>query len=183
MAEDQKPTTLETVSLETRAEHLEHQINEVIKDRDEWRQIAKEATKNVKLITDQGSAPKNNDNIAIIAAGTFALGLFVTAIYFMTQQNEPVTITPEPVTETQPKTSEPITSPEQLAEDAGIDFSNAAHLSQLRPDDPVLHCAQGHRIVRAAVRLTGISVGCDGVTEYFAKPGTDWPHGRLQPFR
>ena len=136
MAEDQKPTTLETVSLETSAEHLEHQINEVIKDRDEWRQIAKEATKNVKLITDQGSAPKNNDNIAIIAAGTFALGLFVTAIYFMTQQNEPVTITPEPVTETQPKTSEPITSPEQLAEDAVIDFSNLVALPMEGTEQP-----------------------------------------------
>ena len=66
---------------------------------------------------------------------------------------------------------------------AGIDLGNAAHLRQLRPDDPVLNCAQGHRIVRAAVRLAGIFVGCDGITEYFAKPGTDRPHGRFKPFR
>ena len=55
----------------------------------------KEATGNVKLITNQMAAPKNNDNIAIFIAGTFALGLLATAMYFMTQRNEPVTITPE----------------------------------------------------------------------------------------
>jgi len=60
----------------------------------------KEATGNVKLITNQMAAPKNNDNIAIFIAGTFALGLLATAMYFMTQRNEPVTITPEPVAET-----------------------------------------------------------------------------------
>jgi len=42
------------------------------------------------------------------------LGLLTTAMYFMTQRNEPVTVTPEPVAETL----------EQLSEDAGIDFSN-----------------------------------------------------------
>ena len=78
----------------------------------------------IRLIINQAAAPKNNDNIAIFIAGAFALGLLVTAMYFMTQQNQPVTITPEPVTETQPKTPEPITSLEQLSEDAGIDFSN-----------------------------------------------------------
>jgi len=94
MTEDQKPTTSDTVSLETRAEHLEQQLNDVIKDRDEWREIAKEATSNVKLITNQAAAPKNNDNIAIFIAGAFALGLLATAMYFMAQRNEPVTVTP-----------------------------------------------------------------------------------------
>ena len=73
---------------------------------------------------EQEITTKNNDNIAIFIAGAFALGLLTTAMYFMTQRNQPVTITPEPVTETQPKTPEPITSLEQLSEDAGIDFSN-----------------------------------------------------------
>lgn len=111
-------------ALETQLAVTREQLADTARDRDEWREIAKEATSNVKLITNQGPAPKNNDNIAIFVAGAFALGLLVTAMYFMTQQNEPVTITPEPVTETQPKTPEPITSLEQLSEDAGIDFSN-----------------------------------------------------------
>ena len=111
-------------ALETQLAVTREQLADTARDRDEWREIAKEATSNVKLITNQGPAPKNNDNIAIFVAGAFALGLLVTAMYFMTQQNEPVTITPEPVTETKPKTPEPITSLEQLSEDAGIDFSN-----------------------------------------------------------
>ena len=126
-----QPDSAVQTTLQARVDGLEsqlavtrEQLADTSKDRDEWREIAKEATSNVKLITNQGSAPKNNDNIAIFVAGAFALGLLVTAMYFMTQQNQPVTITPEPVTETQPKTPEPITSLEQLSEDAGIDFSN-----------------------------------------------------------
>ena len=126
-----QPDSAVQTTLQARVDGLEsqlavtrEQLADTSKDRDEWREIAKEATSNVKLITNQGSAPKNNDNIAIFVAGAFALGLLITAMYFMTQQNQPVTITPEPVTETQPKTPEPITSLEQLSEDAGIDFSN-----------------------------------------------------------
>ena len=63
---------------------------------------------------EQEITTKNNDNIAIFIAEAFALGLLTTAMYFMTQRNEPVTVTPEPVAETL----------EQLSEDAGIDFSN-----------------------------------------------------------
>jgi len=100
-------------ALETQLAVTREQLADTARDRDEWREIAKEATSNVKLITNQGPAPKNNDNIAIFVAGAFALGLLVTAMYFMTQQNQPVTITPEP-----------ITSLKQLSEDAGIDFSN-----------------------------------------------------------
>ena len=126
-----QPDAAVQATLQARVDGLEsqlavtrEQLADTARDRDEWREIAKEATSNVKLITNQESAPKNNDNIAIFVAGAFALGLLVTAMYFMTQQNEPVTITPEPVTETKPKTPEPITSLEQLSEDAGIDFSN-----------------------------------------------------------
>ena len=111
-------------ALETQLAVTREQLADTARDRDEWREIAKEATSNVKLITNQGSAPKNNDNIAIFVAGAFALGLLVTAMYFMTQQSEPVTITPEPVTETQPKTPKPITSLEQLVEETGIDFND-----------------------------------------------------------
>ena len=111
-------------ALETQLAVTREQLADTARDRDEWREIAKEATSNVKLITNQGPAPKNNDNIAIFVAGAFALGLLVTAMYFMTQQGEPVTITPEPVTETQPKTPKPITSLEQLVEETGIDFND-----------------------------------------------------------
>ena len=126
-----QPDAAVQATLQARVDGLEsqlavtrEQLADTARDRDEWREIAKEATSNVKLITNQESAPKNNDNIAIFVAGAFALGLLVTAMYFMTQQNQSVTITPEPVTETKPKTPEPITSLEQLSEDAGIDFSN-----------------------------------------------------------
>jgi len=111
-------------ALETQLAVTREQLADTARDRDEWREIAKEATSNVKLITNQGPVPKNNDNIAIFVAGAFALGLLVTAMYFMTQQGEPVTITPEPVTETQPKTPKPITSLEQLVEETGIDFND-----------------------------------------------------------
>ncbi len=126
-----QPDAAVQATLQARVDGLEsqlavtrEQLADTARDRDEWREIAKEATSNVKLITNQESAPKNNDNIAIFVAGAFALGLLVTAMYFMTQQGEPVTITPEPVTETQPKTPKPITSFEQFVEETGIDFND-----------------------------------------------------------
>jgi len=100
--------------LESQLAVTREQLADTSKDRDEWREIAKEATSNVKLITNQGSAPKNNDNIAIFVAGAFALGLLVTAMYFMTQQNQPVTITPESVAET------------PLLPDGSIDYATLA---------------------------------------------------------
>jgi len=57
------------------------------------------------LITDQGSAPTNNDNIAIIAAGTFALGLLTTAMYFMMLRDD---VTPSDVTLTHENTPSPM---------------------------------------------------------------------------
>ena len=68
----------------------------------------------IRLIINQAAAPKNNDNIAIFIAGAFALGLLVTAMYFMTQQNQPVTITPESVAET------------PLLPDGSIDYATLA---------------------------------------------------------
>ena len=90
-----QPDSAVQTTLQARVDGLEsqlavtrEQLADTSKDRDEWREIAKEATSNVKLITNQGSAPKNNDNIAIFIAGAFALGLLTTAIYFMVLRND-----------------------------------------------------------------------------------------------
>lgn len=74
--------------LESQLAVTREQLSDTSKDRDEWRDIAKEATSNVKLITDRRSTPRNNDNIAIFIAGSFAVGLLATAIYFMTLRND-----------------------------------------------------------------------------------------------
>ena len=101
-----QPDSAVQTTLQARVDGLEsqlavtrEQLADTSKDRDEWREIAKEATSNVKLITNQGSAPKNNDNIAIFIAGAFALGLLTTAIYFMVLRNDvtPSDAQPEPV--------------------------------------------------------------------------------------
>jgi hypothetical protein len=104
MAEDQKPTSSETVSLETRAEHLEQQLNDVIKDRDKWREIAKEATSNVKLIINQAAAPKNNDNMMIFIAVAFVVGIGVA--YMMLRDD----VTPSDVTVTPKNSPSPLVS-------------------------------------------------------------------------
>ena len=90
-----QPDSAVQTTLQARVDGLEsqlavtrEQLADTSKDRDEWREIAKEATSNVKLITNQAAAPKNNDNIAIFIAGAFALGLLTTAIYFMVLRND-----------------------------------------------------------------------------------------------
>ena len=91
----------------------------------------------IRLIINQAAAPKNNDNMMLFIAGAFALGLLVTAMYFMAQRNEPVTVTPsDAMTLPAPmatQTEEPVAETlEQLSEDAGIDFSNlvAVHVEE-----------------------------------------------------
>ena len=90
-----QPDSAVQTTLQARVDGLEsqlavtrEQLADTSKDRDEWREIAKEATSNVKLITNQAAAPKNNDNIAIFIAGAFALGLLTTVIYFMVLRND-----------------------------------------------------------------------------------------------
>ncbi|MDC1102402.1 hypothetical protein OAS69_06465 [Pseudomonadales bacterium] len=90
-----QPDSAVQTTLQARVDGLESQVAvtreqlaDTSKDRDKWREIAKEATSNVKLITNQAAAPKNNDNIAIFIAGAFALGLLTTAIYFMVLRND-----------------------------------------------------------------------------------------------
>ena len=92
-------------ALESQLAVTREQLADTSKDRDEWREIAKEATSNVKLITNQGSAPKNNDNIAIFIAGAFALGLLTTAIYFMVLRNDVTPSDAMPLPEPLPEVS------------------------------------------------------------------------------
>jgi hypothetical protein len=109
-----QPDSAVQTTLQARVDGLEsqlavtrEQLADTSKDRDEWREIAKEATSNVKLITNQTAAPKNNDNIAIFIAGAFALGLLTTAIYFMVLRND---VTPSDVTVTPKNTPSPLLS-------------------------------------------------------------------------
>ena len=110
-------------ALESQLAVTREQLADTSKDRDEWREIAKEATSNVKLITNQGSAPKSNDNMMIFVAVAFVVGIGVAYMMLrndvtpsnaMTLPAPMATQTEEPVAETL----------EQLSEDAGIDFSN-----------------------------------------------------------
>ena len=92
-----QPDSAVQTTLQARVDGLEsqlavtrEQLADTSKDHDEWREVAKEATSNVKLITNQAAVPKNNDNIAIFIAGAFALGLLTTAIYFMVVELHPI---------------------------------------------------------------------------------------------
>ncbi|MDA8912729.1 hypothetical protein N9I66_07400 [Pseudomonadales bacterium] len=107
-----QPDSAVQTTLQARVDGLEsqlavtrEQLADTSKDRDEWREIAKEATSNVKLITNQAAAPKNNDNIAIFIAGAFALGLLTTAIYFMVLRNDVTPSDAAPLTEPLPEVS------------------------------------------------------------------------------
>ena len=64
--------------LESQLAVTREQLADTSKDRDEWRDIAKEATSNVKLITDQRSTPRNNDNMMIFIGLAFLIGIGVT---------------------------------------------------------------------------------------------------------
>ena len=79
-----QPDSAVQTTLQARVDGLEsqlavtrEQLADTSKDRDEWRDIAKEATSNVKLITNQGSAPKSNDNMMIFVAVAFVVGIGV----------------------------------------------------------------------------------------------------------
>ena len=79
-----QPDSAVQTTLQARVDGLEsqlavtrEQLADTSKDRDEWREVAKEATSNVKLITNQGSAPKSNDNMMIFVAVAFVVGIGV----------------------------------------------------------------------------------------------------------
>ena len=79
-----QPDSAVQTTLQARVDGLEsqlavtrEQLADTSKDRDEWREVAKEATSNVKLITNQSSAPKSNDNMMIFVAVAFVVGIGV----------------------------------------------------------------------------------------------------------
>jgi len=79
-----QPDSAVQTTLQARVDGLEsqlavtrEQLADTSKDRDEWREVAKEATSNVKLITNQGSAAKSNDNMMIFIAVAFVVGIGV----------------------------------------------------------------------------------------------------------
>jgi hypothetical protein len=91
--------------LESQLAVTREQLADTSKDRDEWRDIAKEATSNVKLITDQRSTPRNNDNMMIFIGLAFLIGIGVT---YMMLRNDvtpraPVDTGYPPPMETQPE--------------------------------------------------------------------------------
>jgi hypothetical protein len=136
-------------ALESQLAVTREQLSDTAKDRDEWREIAKEATSNVKLITNQGGTAKSNDNMIIFIAVAFILGL---GLAYMMLRNDvtPKNSSGDPMSYYEGRIdqirvqegSEPIgrptkdtdvlvepdpeeeTSLDQLSEDAGIDFSN-----------------------------------------------------------
>jgi len=80
-----QPDSAVQTTLQARVDGLEsqlavtrEQLADTAKDRDEWRDIAKEATSNVKLITNQGGGDKNNDNLMAFAAVAFVVGIGLT---------------------------------------------------------------------------------------------------------
>ena len=107
-----QPDAAVQTTLQARVDGLEsqlavtrEQLADTSKDRDEWRDIAKEATSNVKLITDQRSTPRNNDNMMIFIGLAFLIGIGVT---YMMLRNDvtpraPVDIGYPPPMEAQPE--------------------------------------------------------------------------------
>jgi len=97
------PDSAVQTTLQARVDGLEsqlavtrEQLSDTSKDRDEWREVAKEATSNFKLITNQGSAPKSNDNMMIFVAVAFVVGIGV--VYMMLRNDvTPSDAQPEPV--------------------------------------------------------------------------------------
>lgn len=77
-----QPDSAVQTTLQARVDGLEsqlavtrEQLADTSKDRDEWREIAKEATSNVKLITNQSGTAKSNDNMIIFIGVAFIVGL------------------------------------------------------------------------------------------------------------
>ena len=106
-----QPDSAVQTTLQARVDGLEsqlavtrEQLADTSKDRDEWRDIAKEATSNVKLITNQGSALKSNDNMMIFIAVAFVVGIGVA--YMMLRDD----VTPSDVTVTPKNTPSPLLS-------------------------------------------------------------------------
>tara|TARA_R110002167_G_scaffold319783_2_gene525576 strand:+ start:471 stop:971 length:501 start_codon:yes stop_codon:yes gene_type:complete len=97
-----KPDAATQSTLQARVDILEsqlavtrEQLSDASTDRDEWRDIAKEATSNVKLITDQRTSPSSNNNTMIFIGLAFLVGIGITYMMLRDVVTEPL---PEPPT-------------------------------------------------------------------------------------
>jgi len=98
-----QPDAAVQTTLQARVDGLEsqlavtrEQLADTNKDRDEWRDIAKEATSNVKLITDQRSTPRSNENMMIFIGLAFLVGIGVTYMMLRNDVTAEMPL-PEPV--------------------------------------------------------------------------------------
>lgn len=104
-----QPDSAVQTTLQARVDGLEsqlavtrEQLADTSKDRDEWREIAKEATSNVKLITNQGSTAKSNDNMIIFIGVAFIVGL---GLAYMMLRNDVTPSDAIPLPEPSPEVS------------------------------------------------------------------------------
>jgi hypothetical protein len=77
-------------ALESQLAVTREQLSDTARDRDEWREIAKEATSNVKLITNQGGTAKSNDNMIIFIGVAFIVGLGLAYMMLRDDMSRPV---------------------------------------------------------------------------------------------
>ena len=135
---------------------LEQQLNDVIKDRDEWREIAKEATSNVKMITNQGGTAKSNDNMIIFIGVAFILGL---GLAYMMLRND---VTPSDAMPLPAPVSIQSTEPETTPEPEQADVTTENVIDRLglgggRVTDPELI----NRLNRARAEKKAAEQGAD----------------------
>jgi len=145
-----QPDSAVQTTLQARVDGLEsqlavtrEQLADTSKDRDEWREVAKEATSNVKLITNQGSAAKSNDNMMIFIAVAFVVGIGVA---YMMLRNDvtPSDAIPLPAP-VEAQSEEPVAEtifdriPTDQAPDTGCSIYNIEPFSMFNPICSSLH--------------------------------------------
>ena len=143
-------------ALESQLAVTREQLADTSKDRDEWREIAKEATSNVKLITNQGSAPKSNDNMMIFVAVAFVVGIGVA---YMMLRND---VTPSDAMPLPAPVSIQSTEPETTPEPEQADVTTENVIDRLglgggRVTDPELI----NRLNRARAEKKAAEQGAD----------------------
>ena len=142
--------------LESQLAVTREQLADTSKDRDEWREIAKEATSNVKLITNQGGTAKSNDNMMIFVAVAFVVGIGVA---YMMLRND---VTPSDAMPLPAPVSIQSTEPETTPEPEQADVTTENVIDRLglgggRVTDPELI----NRLNRARAEKKAAEQGAD----------------------
>ena len=158
-----QPDSAVQTTLQARVDGLEsqlavtrEQLADTSKDRDEWREVAKEATSNVKLITNQSSAPKSNDNMMVFVAVAFVVGIGVA---YMMLRND---VTPSDAMPLPAPVSIQSTEPETTPEPEQADVTTENVIDRLglgggRVTDPELI----NRLNRARAEKKAAEQGAD----------------------